>query len=94
MERIRSKNIITPNGVIDGYVYFKNGKIADITSAVYPVEREYDLAEYFVTPGFIDIHTHGGGGYRFEGSVEEIVEGCNFHLTHGTTSICPTVSAA
>jgi len=94
MERIRSKNIITPNGVIDGYVYFKNGKIADVTSAVYPVEREYDLAEYFVTPGFIDIHTHGGGGYRFEGSVDEIVEGCNFHLTHGTTSICPTVSAA
>lgn len=94
MERIRSKNIITPNGVIDGYVYFKNGKIADVTSAVYPVEREYDLTDYFVTPGFIDIHTHGGGGCRFEGSVDEIVEGCNFHLTHGTTSICPTVSAA
>ena len=94
MERIRSKNIITPNGVIDGYVYFKNGKIADVTSAVYPVEREYDLTDCFVTPGFIDIHTHGGGGHRFEGSVDEIVEGCNFHLTHGTTSICPTVSAA
>lgn len=94
MERIRSKNIITPNGVIDGYVYFKNGKIADVTSAVYPVEREYELTDYFVAPGFIDIHTHGGGGCRFEGSVDEIVEGCNFHLTHGTTSICPTVSAA
>lgn len=26
--------------------------------------------------------------------MEEIIEGCNFHLTHGTTSICPTVSAA
>ena len=59
-----------------------------------PADEEYDFTGYYVSPGFIDIHTHGGGGYRFEGSVEEIVNGCNFHLLHGTTSICPTISAA
>ena len=78
----------------DGYVYFKNSKIMDVTSAVYPVEEEYDLTGLYVSPGFIDMHTHGGGGNRFEGSVDDIVNGCNFHLAHGTTAICPTISAA
>ena len=40
------------------------------------------------------MHTHGGGGNPFEGSVDDIVAGCNFHLRHGTTTICPTISAA
>ena len=25
--------------------------------------------------------------------VEDVIEGCNFHLKHGTTSIVPTISA-
>lgn len=80
--------------VLDGYIYFENGRIADITTSEYPVIGEYDATGYYVSPGFIDIHTHGGGGNPFEGSVDEIVEGCHFHLRHGTTSICPTISAA
>jgi len=47
-----------------------------------------------VSPGFIDIHTHGGGGFSFDGTSEEIVSAADFHLEHGTTSIFPTVSAA
>lgn len=80
--------------MLDGYVYFKNGRIMDVTSADYPVKEEYDMTGYYVSAGFIDIHTHGGGGNPFEGSVDDIVAGCNFHLKHGTTSICPTISAA
>lgn len=82
------------DGVLDGYVYFEKGRITDVTASVYPVSQEYDATGYYVSPGFVDIHTHGGGGHPFEGSVDEIVDGCNFHLKHGTTSICPTVSAA
>ena len=26
MKRIKSKNIITPNGIFDGYIYFEDGK--------------------------------------------------------------------
>lgn len=94
MERIRSDRIIVSDGVLDGYVYFEKGRIIDVTASVYPVSKEYDATGYYVSPGFVDIHTHGGGGHPFEGSVDEIVDGCNFHLKHGTTSICPTVSAA
>ena len=94
MKRIKCDRIILEDRILDGYIYFKNSKIMDVTSAVYPVEEEYDMTGLYVCPGFIDIHTHGGGGNPFEGSVDDIVGGCNFHLTHGTTSICPTISAA
>ena len=94
MKRIKCDRILLEDQILDGYIYFKNSKIMDVTSAVYPVEEEYDMTGLYVCPGFIDIHTHGGGGNPFEGSVEDIVNGCNFHLAHGTTSICPTISAA
>ena len=94
MKRIRSDKIIIEDKILDGYVYFDNGKVVEVTSKEHPSSEEYDMRDCYVSPGFIDIHTHGGGGYRFEGSLDEIVSACNFHLTHGTTSICPTVSAA
>ena len=94
MKRIKSDRIIREDGLLDGYIYFKNGRIMDVTSADYPVREQYDMTGFYVSPGFIDIHTHGGGGNPFEGSVDDIVNGCNFHLKHGTTSICPTISAA
>ena len=94
MKRIRSDRIILEDRIFNGYVYFENNKIARVTEEELPFSAEYDMRGYYVSPGFIDIHTHGGGGYRFEGSVDEIVNACNFHLSHGTTSICPTVSAA
>lgn len=93
MKRIKSDKIILADNLFDGYVYFDKDKIVDVTASAYPVQEEYDMTGYYVSAGFIDIHTHGGGGFRFEGSVDEIVDACNFHLAHGTTSICPTISA-
>ena len=94
MKRIKSDKIILEDRILNGYVYFEDGIITDVTTEERPADEVFDMTGYYVSPGFIDIHTHGGGGYRFEGSTEEIVSGCNFHLRHGTTSICPTVSAA
>ena len=94
MKRIKSDKIILEDRILNGYVYVDNGVITDVTTEERPADEVFDMTGYYVSPGFIDIHTHGGGGYRFEGSTEEIVSGCNFHLHHGTTSICPTVSAA
>ncbi len=94
MKRIKSSNIVTCDGILSGYVYFEDGKISAVTDTELPFDEEYDAGCDFVSAGFIDIHTHGGGGYPFEGSVDDIVGGVNFHLKHGTTSVCPTISAA
>ena len=45
----------------------------------------------YLAPGFIDIHSHGGGGFDYmDGSAEDIVVAARAHLRHGTTSVLPT----
>ena len=89
---LKSNLIVLPNGIFDGYIITEDGKIAEITKTA-PDCEVTDFSGSYVMAGFIDIHTHGGGGFSFtESSPEEIVKGCNFHLTHGTTTIVPTVT--
>lgn len=92
--RIKSDHIILENGILSGYVYFQDDKIIEVSNQELAYDKEYDMTGKYVSPGFIDIHTHGGAGNDFIKTEEEIVRGCNFHLKHGTTSICPTLSAA
>lgn len=92
--RIKSNKIISENNLISGYVYFEDGIITEVSGKELPFDKEYDMTDFYVSPGFIDIHTHGGKGFDFINSENDVIEGCNFHLKHGTTSICPTISAA
>lgn len=93
--QIKSDRIVTPQGVVDGYLYLENGKILAVGGEEQPHGAAYDFTGCTVTPGFIETHAHGGGGADFlSGDCEQVLRGCEFHLAHGTTSICPTVSAA
>ncbi len=94
MTRIKSDKIVTPDGLFDGYLYFENGVITELSVCEHPADECVDRSGLYVSPGFIDIHTHGGDGYEFVGSVEDIVCAANFHYAHGTTTIFPTFSAA
>lgn len=44
-----------------------------------------DAAGRFLTPGFIDIHCHGGGGAAFDDGADGIRTGLALHRAHGTT---------
>ncbi|MGG7464497.1 N-acetylglucosamine-6-phosphate deacetylase [Plantibacter sp. YIM 135347] len=39
----------------------------------------------WLTPGFIDLHGHGGGGFAFDDGAEGILGGLATHRAHGTT---------
>ena len=94
MIRIKSDKIISPDGLYNGYLYIDGGKILGLSKDERSADECYDFTGKFVSPGFIDMHTHGAGGFAFmNSSAEDVVSGCNFHLNHGTTSIAPTVSA-
>ena len=93
MKKIKSDKIIVGENIFNGYVYFENGQITDVTTKDIDCET-FDFTGKYVSAGFIDIHTHGAGGYSFtNSSSEEVLKGCDFHFEHGMTSIVPTISA-
>ncbi len=94
MFKIKSDKIILSESLFNGYVYIENGKIIDVTDKDDKNVKTLDFTGKYVSAGFIDLHTHGAGGFEFMDSSEETVaNACNFHLKYGTTSILPTVSA-
>ncbi|TWX38739.1 N-acetylglucosamine-6-phosphate deacetylase [Frigoribacterium sp. ACAM 257] len=44
-----------------------------------------DLDGARLTPGLVDLHTHGGGGASHDGGADEIERGLALHRSHGTT---------
>lgn len=56
-----------------------------------PGATEIDAKGNYVSPGFIDLHIHGGGGFDFmDGTVEAFLEIAKLHARYGTTSMLPT----
>ena len=95
ISRIKNGTIITDTLVSGKYLYFEDEKIIDITDEELPFDAEIDAEGMYISPGFIDIHTHGGGGYSFTtGSVEDILACARVHAKFGTTTIFPTASTA
>jgi N-acetylglucosamine-6-phosphate deacetylase len=92
--KITNAKIITPHQVIEhGTILVKNGKITAITEE--NIENNevpvIDAAGKYVSPGFIDIHVHGGGGHDFmDNTVSAFLEIAQLHARHGTTSFTPT----
>ena len=90
----RGGKIITATGIFDGEVLTKDGVICEVSlggKVSGEAEQVINLEGKYLSPGFIDIHTHGAGGSDFmdrtAGSMEQA---CKMHLKHGTTSIVPT----
>lgn len=53
----------------------------------------HEVKDGYVSPGFIDIHVHGGGGADYmDGSAEAVRTANLTHLQHGTTTIFPTTT--
>jgi N-acetylglucosamine-6-phosphate deacetylase len=92
--KIYNGNIITSQRVIiNGVVVVKGGKIVEIGDANVEVADaiEIDAKGKYISPGFIDIHVHGGGGYDFMDATEDaFLRIAELHARHGTTSMLPT----
>lgn len=92
--RIKNGRVILTDSIKEAYVYIEEGKILDVTAEELAFDDEIDAEGNFVSPGFIDIHVHGGGGYEFVDATKEAIrEAANIHAVSGTTTIYPTLSA-
>jgi N-acetylglucosamine-6-phosphate deacetylase len=78
---IENGKISIDNGIINGINQVLNENNFDII---------VDAKNNFLSPGFIDLHIHGGGGYYFmDGSVKAFTKIAETHIKYGTTTLMP-----
>ncbi|GAA2013400.1 N-acetylglucosamine-6-phosphate deacetylase [Catenulispora yoronensis] len=97
MTLLTNARIVLPDGVRPaGWLRIDGQRIAEVGPAgsapdpagAHPHEPSVDLGGRFLLPGFVDMHTHGGGGAAFSsGDVDQAVRAAAFHREHGTTTI-------
>lgn len=92
--KIINGNILTPYRNIKGGTLLITDKvIGEISSGDIdaPGAAVIDAGGNYVSPGFIDLHVHGGGGYDFmDGHVDAFLKIAETHAKYGTTAMVPT----
>lgn len=96
--KIINGTLLTPYRAIrGGTLVVQDGLIAGVH------ERDVDVPEatlldaggQYVSPGFIDMHVHGGGGHDFmDGTPAAFLAIAELHARYGTTSLVPTTLTA
>jgi len=80
----------------EAWVLCEKGKIVSISTKKPKVTAETQIVDGrggYLSPGFIDIHVHGGDGADFmDGTSEAVRVACRAHARHGTTTIYPTTT--
>ena len=92
--KIYNGDIITPYKIIkSGTILIKDSKIVDIKEGNIDVPdcEHIDAGGNYISPGFIDIHVHGGGGHDFmDGTADAFLKIAEAHARYGTTALSPT----
>lgn len=94
MKRIfKNARIVLTDRIMDGSVLVRGNVIAGVSSREIQenADEVIDCKGLYLSPGFVDIHVHGGGGADFmdgeDAAVEKVL---NTHAKYGTTSMLPT----
>ena len=95
MTKIINGRLIRSGRVQDGLnVILEDGRIAEVTARDLPSDTVIDARGQYVSPGFIDIHTHGGGDADFmDGTPEAFLTAAELHARFGTTTLVPTATS-
>ena len=87
-------NLILKDSIMKGgFILVADGVIVGIEERIpeYNGALLIDVGDRYISPGFIDIHVHGGGGHDFmDGTPEAFLKVAELHANHGTTSMLPT----
>ena len=95
---IQSTRIAFPDGESPGAIFISHGRIRNVHregSAPNGAPLVHDVGNLLISPGFVDLHVHGGGGADFmDGTPEAFLTSCRAHSRHGTTSLLATTTAS
>ena len=91
--------VILPDRILpDGGIEIENGIITRVfenNNCSLPRAEQMDCNGLYMSPGFIDIHLHGGGGADFiDGTEESVKKVLQTHAKYGTTSFLPSTLSA
>jgi N-acetylglucosamine-6-phosphate deacetylase len=93
---VRHGTVVLPDGLLaDGQVVCEDGVITSVRrgAAIPPGARVVDAGGGFITPGFVDLHVHGGAGADFmDGTPEAVRTVLAAHARHGTTALFATTT--
>jgi N-acetylglucosamine-6-phosphate deacetylase len=88
---------ILPDRLLEGaHVICRDGRIHTISQRpprATAATQVIDGSGCYLSPGFVDIHVHGGAGHDFmDGTPEAVRIACQAHARHGTTTLFPTTT--
>ena len=94
IHKFTNGRVILGNTIADGVsVYTKGDRIIAITKDERSYDVLHDAGGKFISPGFIDMHVHGGFGCLFQQGVDEALKMAENHAKFGTTTLLGTASA-
>lgn len=92
--KIHNGHLLTPYRIIkNGSLLITDGTITEVSEGNLDVADalELDAGGHYISPGFIDLHIHGGGGHDFmDGTEEAFLRIAEIHAQYGTTAMVPT----
>jgi N-acetylglucosamine-6-phosphate deacetylase len=78
-----------------GWIDLSGDRVTAVGAGVPPRRADRDLGQVTVLPGFVDTHTHGGGGGNFSAaSVADTSAAVTLHRRHGTTTMIASLVTA
>lgn len=84
----RTERLFTPDDHGAGWVLVEGGRILDVGTGRRPPAASHvvELGDRLLTPGFVDLHAHGGGGASYADGASAARVVLATHRAHGTTS--------
>lgn len=90
--------LVLPDRVQRGAIVVVNGRIEEVLTAdaTLPASMQViDSGNGYISPGFVDLHVHGGlGGDFMDGTAEAFRNALRAHARHGTTRLAATTTVA
>ncbi len=84
-------NIVTETEIVSGYLIIENGKILEINQSQ-PQGEVVDFGDFYIIPGFIDLHIHGIHHALVDNGVVDLKEICRTLPQYGVTGFLPTLA--
>lgn len=92
--RLQGGLLVSDTGIEEKDLLIAGERIEAVICRGESVSADYqriDCTGSYISPGFVDIHQHGGGGSDYmDDDPDTYLHATRAHLAHGTTSVMPT----